>query len=360
MKKILFIVPLMILLVACGSGIDEKEARMVATNAALGTPPPPKYQTAAAIYLNLTLTPTPTPVPYGTATMSMMEFSFTQVAYQQKMELTQSANQQNIAFTQQANDIALEREKLRVEQASIQATRDVGYFMMTSTADAKTAVAYQNLITAQAADTLTAQAQQTHAVETAISGAQTATMAPPAATWTAQAVNVLQTIEAGEANKVNFAVKRTSATNMLVAYGPWAILTALAYVGGRGFSTWVKTRTHPRDDHGRPQTFQRELPDGGVVFVKPEQMETGIIKVTGEGDVIRYAPMDKQEQSDITRRAQMTDAIAALPMPYARNAQPMMKTEFGNPQIGSPTVQILSEARSLSPVLEEAESKLVD
>lgn len=68
---------------------------------------------------------------------------------------------------------------------------------------------------------------------------------------------------------------------------------------------------------------------------------------------------DKQEQSDINRRGQIVDAIAALPMPYARNAQGMMKTEFSN-QGALPSVQILEEARSLSPVLEEAESKLVE
>jgi hypothetical protein len=169
----------------------------------------------------------------------------------------------------------------------------------------------------------------------------------------------IQTVEAGEEKSVELSVKRTTATNMLIAYGPWALIAALAFVGARGFQTYVKTRTHSRDEHGRIQTFQRELPDGGVVFVKPEQMETGIIKVTNDGEVIRYAPMDKQEQSDITRRAQVTDAIALLPMPYARNAQGMMKTEFGN-STNNPSVQILSEARALSPVLEEAESKLLE
>lgn len=324
----------------------------------------------------VTATPMPTPsamptsVPYGTPTMSMMEFSYTQVAYQQNMSLTQSANQQYIALTQQANDLAVEREKLQVAQASIRATTDAGYLNATSTAAVQTAIAYEAMMTAQFENTATAQALAvqgtqtafalgTQAANTAVAAQSTAKAQPTTDMWTMTAIAQEVAIKQGQVDDVNLAVKRQTARNMWDAFLPWTITLGCAYVLGRGFQTWVKTRTHSRDEHGREQTFQRELPDGSVVFVKPAQLETGIVKVTNNGEVVRYAPMDKQEQSDITRRAQITDAIAVLPMPYARNAQGMMKTEFGN-GMGNPSVQILNEARALSPVLEEAESKLVE
>ncbi|MBT7070952.1 MAG: hypothetical protein HN975_08685, partial [Anaerolineae bacterium] len=60
MKRKLFITSfLLLILSACSAGYSPDEARVVATNAALGTPPPPQYQTAAAVYAGLTPTPTP-------------------------------------------------------------------------------------------------------------------------------------------------------------------------------------------------------------------------------------------------------------------------------------------------------------
>ena len=61
-KNIAIFSLLFIMLVVSGCAsydITQDDAYAVATNAALGTPPPPKYQTAAAAVLSLTLTPTP-------------------------------------------------------------------------------------------------------------------------------------------------------------------------------------------------------------------------------------------------------------------------------------------------------------
>ncbi|MCF6277323.1 MAG: hypothetical protein L3J16_01025, partial [Anaerolineales bacterium] len=51
---------LMLIVSGCADyGITRDDAYAIATNAVLGTPLPPEYQTAAAALLSLTLTPTP-------------------------------------------------------------------------------------------------------------------------------------------------------------------------------------------------------------------------------------------------------------------------------------------------------------
>lgn len=352
------LIPLILFLAACGSGLDENEARRVATQAALGTPPPAKYQTAAAIYLQLTLTPTP--VPPTATRVTVIDFA-----------ATMAANEMISMLTKQAGEAEAEKARLAAEQAKINATQYANSLNATMTADARTAQAFSAQQTAQAVETRQAStafyqataSQQAFVVgqqNTAVARDATARVQPTTDLWTATAIAQEIAIKQGEVEDVNLAVKRQTAKNMFDALLPWTLTVVGAYVLGRGFQTWVKTRTHPRDEHGRPQTFQRELSDGGVVLVKPEQLETGIIKVGADGSIVRYEPIDKHEQSDINRRAQITDAIAALPMPYARNAQGMMRTEFGGGQMGTPSVQILNEARALSPVLDEAEAKLVE
>jgi hypothetical protein len=315
--------------------------------------------TAAVIIAQMTPVATVTPISVGTPTMSMQDIGLTQLAYQQLLDREAETRKENALGTQAANEQAVKMQELRVQQAAIKATSDAAYLKAEEAAAAKTQVAYSNLMTAQKADAITAIVAETQAVQTQVAAQATAKFQPTADMWTTTAVVQEAEIKQGEVEKVNLAVKRQTSTNMLTAFGPWGFLFVLGYIGARGFQTYVKTRAHPRDEHGRTQTFQRELPDGGVVIVRPEQLETGIVKVTSDGNVIRYEAMDKQEQSDINRRNQITEAIAALPMPYARNAQGMMKSEFGGAST-NPSVKILNDARALSPVLDEAEAKLVE
>lgn len=322
--------------------------------------------TAAVIYAQMTPSMMPSLTPYGTPTISPYEVGLTQFV---SAPLTQQANEERLALTKDANELALEREKLRVAQAAIQATADEKNRQATVTADSKTAIAYNDMQTSQASSQKTAIAASTHAVETAVAATRyagetsvaavkTERIAPTHDMLTLQADRVVQTAEAGEAMQVKLAVERTQWTNLLIAFGPWAFLAAIAYVAGRGFSTWVKTRTHSRDEHGRRQAFQRELPDGGVIYMQPEQLETGIVKVTGDGNVIRYGPIDKQEQSNINRGNQIADIVAALPAGYAQTGKNLL-SKFAGGSSGGPSVDIAEEARGLGSVLEEAEGKIV-
>jgi hypothetical protein len=359
MKKLFIPLLMAFILSSCLSAREQEEAVFYATqNAQYGVVPPPKYQTLAATAFNLRLTPTPAPpatqpMVVGTPTMSFYEFSG-----------TQAAQVQNNAMTSQAQQQQYEMQKLQAEQAAEQA-RQVAQAhseQMTSQARATYMQGTANAEGTQVQNTAAAQGTATERVfiinsqATANAAAMTAVVQPTSDILTLQAARIQQTVEAGEAEKVELAVQRQQMKNSLDAYLPWAIILVMGYVFGRGFSTWVKTRTHPRDEHGRTQTFTRELSDGGVVIVKPEQMETGIVKLTGDGDVIRYAPMDKEEQSDINRRSQAVEAIAALPVPYAQHGAKMLGGEFGK---STPRVTFRSD-NALNPVLDEADSQFLE
>ena len=254
-------------------------------------------------------------------------------------------------------------QKVKAEQAA-QAAKETAQAheqQMTAFAQATnvqgTAVAQATNIqgTAFAQSTSISGTQASYDRATSTSFAITQVYQPTADILTLQAVRIEQTVQAGEAEKVELAVRRQTAKNMLDAYLPWGIIVAMAFVFSSGFSTWVKLRIHPRDEHGRMQTMTRELPDGGVVIVKPEQLESGIAKITGSGDVIRYAPIDKQEQSDINRRAQAVEAIAALPTPYAQKGPQLLSGEFGR---STPRVNFVSGS-AMNPVLDEADDQLL-
>jgi len=363
-KTILFLAFLTILLAGCGvlTPQEQYEAQMYATLYARdGVIPPPKYQTLAAEHYGLVLPqPTSTPNMNWTPTMNNFEYMGTQAAAVQNNAMTSEAQQQQFELEKLQAEQAAEQARLVAEQRAEEARLAAQVHADSMTAQARAAYMQG---TANAEGTFiaaTQQAQATFAQATSYAGAtsavQTAMIAPTSDLLTLQAARSIQTIEAGEAEKVALAVKAQTATNYIKAFFPLFIIGALAYVAGRGFQTWVKTRTHPRDEHGRPQTMTRELTDGGVVIVKPEQLESGVMKINKDGDVIRYAPMDKQEQSDITRRAQAIDAIAALPTPFAQQGPKMLSAEFGRQ---TPRVNFRDD-QSLSPVLDEADNQLLE
>lgn len=361
MKKNRMILAVLVLLMmaSCGelTAQEQEEAIFYATqNAQFGVVPPPKYQTLAAENYGLYLTPTPQPTatqnPNWTPTPNTFQYAQTADAMMQANQMTQQAQQREY-----------EMQKLKAEQAAIAAkeTAQVHSQNMTAFAQATnvqaTAFAQgtQVMGTAYAQGTATERAIVMSGQASATSLAITQAVAPTHDLLTLQAAKIQQTVEAGEAEKVELAVQRQAAKNYFDAYLPWALIVALAYVGARGFQTYVKTRTHPRDEHGRPQTFTRELSDGGVVMVKPEQLESGMVKITKDGDVIRYAPMDPHEQSDINKRNAFVEGIAALPDSFANQAPKLLMSGFGHDK---PRVNFRMDM-SLNPVVNEADEQFL-
>lgn len=358
--KIIIVLSIAIIMAGCADLSQQEiyEAQFYATqNAENGVIPPPKYQTLAAEHygLRLTATPmgTPTQNPNWTPTPNSFQYAQTADAMVQSNQMTSQAQQQ-----------AYEMQKIQAEQAA-QAARETAQVHsqnMTAFAQATnvqaTAFAQGTMVmgTAYAQGTATERAIVMNGQASATSLAITQVVAPTHDLLTLQAARIHQTVEAGEAEKVELAVKRQAAKNYFDAFLPWVLIVSLAYVAGKGFSTWVKTRTHPRDEHGRPQTFTRELADGGVVMVKPEQLESGMMKITKDGEVIRYAPMDATEQSEINKRNQFVEGIAALPDSYAQQAPKLLMSGF---QGGSkPRVNFRADV-ALSPVLDEADEQFL-
>jgi hypothetical protein len=361
-KRIVVLSVLVILLLSgCGAYLTQKEqeeAIFYATqNAQFGVIPPPKYQTLAAEYYGLRLTAT----PMGTATPNP-NYSPTPNAFQYAQ--TADAMVQSNQMTQQAQQYQYELQKAEAEKAAVAARETAMVHSQNMTAFAQAtqvqATAFaegtQVMGTAYAQGTATERAFVMQGQASATALAFTQVVAPTNDLLTLQAARIMQTVEAGEAQKVELAVKRQSAKNYFDAFLPWTLIVALAWVAGRGFATWVKTRTHPRDEHGRQQTFTRELPDGGVVMVKPEQMETGLVKITKDGSVIRYAPMDAAEQSKINKHNQFVESIAALPDSYAQQAPKLLMSGF---EKGNKSRVNFRADVALSPVLDEADEQFL-
>lgn len=366
-RKVLIILLLVAALAACDklSAQEQLEAQFYATaNARDGVVPPPKYQTLAAEYYGMRLTPTPmgtpTPNPNWTPTMSFYDFSGTQVSQQQAINLTQGAQQ-----------LQIERERLAAEERARQEQEEAKHAQETAiaygqqqTAEARvwfaqqTAYAESTMVmrTAEAAATSTAYIQAVNAQGTSVAGAATAAVQPTHAIWTQNAVFALATIEQGEANQVALAVRRQEMKNIFDAYLPWLIVLGGTIALARGFAEYVKTRVHARDEHGAVPLLQMRADNGDTVLVKAEDMETGVMKVGKDGSVIRYAPMNEREQSDIKRRNQAVEAIRALPTPYAQTGAKIVTSEFSSTHarvtVGNPA--------AMSPVMDETDRGLLE
>ena len=365
MKRVIFFLIIFgaVLLTACGSGLDEKEARQVATQAALGTPPPPKYQTAAAIYLGLTLTPTPTRIPYGTPTMGL-----------EQMGATMIANQQNLAATQNAQQLALEQQRIAAEQQAERAK-------MTQIAAQATSEAVNAIRTAQAQGTqaqATAQAQGTQAQSTAYAyatGTQqglvfiqqtqsaysmqtqqaaraTEAVMPTHAWWTVTAVAIENRIKEGQAREVELAVRRQEMKNGFDAYGPWLLVIFIVLVTSEGFKKWLKVRVFKRDEAGKMPVVAMEK-EGKTALLKLEQLATAGVTVDDKGKIEEMEPSDPEEQKKVTERAQIVEMISQIPPQHAKMATNTVNDMFGKRKSEAPTIRFGD--RAMSPVLDEAE-----
>ena len=367
-SKLFCLLTLVMLMSIAGCGLltpqEQIEAQLYATLYARDhTIPPPKYQTLAAQYYGVTIPEaviTPSPMIVGSPTMSFYDFSGTQVA-----------QQQSISLTNQANQMQMEREQMAAEAKAAQQATQAYYsqetavaFRIKSTAQEKdrqmiataNAQGTQMMYTAAAASTATTYQQIVESQGTQLAAAATQAVLPTHAIWTLDAIQAQQTIEAGEASKVKLAVRRQELRNGFDALLPWTLIVSATIVIALGFMQFVKTRVHTRDEHGAVPLLQMRADNGDTIFLKAENMETGVTKIQKDGSVIRYAPMDAQEQSDITRRNQAVEAIRALPTPYAGTGAKIITSEFSTTHarvtVGNPS--------AIRPALDEAEQGLLE
>jgi hypothetical protein len=209
--------------------------------------------------------------------------------------------------------------------------------------------------TAQAIATATQWQYQIDQQNTAIAQAATNAVLPTHAIWTADAARAQATIQAGEAEKVALAVKRQAMKNGLDAFGPWVLLVVVGGVAAWGYSKFIKTRPHVRDQYGSRPILEREF-KGGVVYYLPDLAKSGATAVLDDGTVVDYGPVDQQEFPNVVRRAQAIEAIKSLPSESANTGKQMINVEFGKQGGGRVTI---ANATAMSPVLDEADRNLV-
>ena len=360
-RVLAIIVPVVLALVGC-SGLSQEEqleAKFYATQYAQDPAhniPPAKYQTLAATALGMYLPPaTPTPNMNYTPTMSFYDFSGTQVAQQQAISLTQNA----VQAQQERDRLAAEERARREEEEAKQAKETAIAYSHQQTAEARIfygqqtaqAEGTQMMATAQAQATATMWSWQISQQDTAVAAQATAQVLPTHQIFTMEAMRAQATVQAGEAEKVALAVRRQEMKNVFDAYLPWILIVGAVLVLGRGFAEYVKTRVHSRDEHGAVPLLQLRADNGDTILVKPEELETGIMKVQKDGSVIRYGAMDAQEQSDIKRRNQAIEAIRALPTPYAQTGAKIITSEFNTTHARV----TMGSTAPLSSVLDEAD-----
>ena len=371
---VVILILLALALSVAGCGTEEAyQAQAYATQYARdGVEPPPQYQTKAAEYgyilpMTPTIIPTPKPNQNWTPTMSFYDYSGTQVAQQQAINSTQDAQK-----------LELEREKLAAEERARQEAEDAKYAQETAvaygqqqTAEARVFFGQQtaNAESTQMMNTVVAQATATsgwitaaavtavyHDGQTQVAAQSTNAVLPTHAIWTQNAVYAVQTIEAGEAAKVELAVRRQNMKNVFDALLPWTIVVGAIIILARGFGEWVKTRIHSRDEHGAVPFIQLKTNSGDTIMVKPEDLETGLLKIGKDGSVIRYEPQDPREQSDIKRRNQAVEAIRALPTPYANTAGKIITSEFSSTHARV----TMGNSTAMGPALDEANQGFIE
>jgi hypothetical protein len=347
--KVFLILILLWILTGC-SGYSERELREIASQAALGTPPPEALQTAASIHLQVTMTPTPTitPIP-GTPTMGVQEWL-----------ATQAAEERFVSMTQQANDLAFEREKIAATEQAVAAVetqraveeqQKIVYANQTAQAEAT-----QDYATAFAAATATESAHIMLAAQGTAAAVATESVAPTHAMWTATAISIQIRINEGQARGVELATERQEAKNLADALLPWALVIVVFAVLANAITKYVRVRPFKRDEFGREQTLY--IQNGPVTQVlKPELMTGPVMRLRDDGVVDLPVVSDPAEQADTTRRAQLVEAIAALPDTHAPQAPKMLSGEYSGK---SPSRIRVRGDQALGGVMQEVDGLLVE
>ena len=345
---------------ACGSGYDTDDARMVATNAALGTPPPPQYQTAAAIYSNLTLTPTP-------GESNTVDLAATML-YDQ---LAANATEQAIKQEQLQREAAMSATAISIEatatyQAEMSARATEGAReMATASAAAQFATATHEAYLIQATASKEAWSVQTTATErawaaTATTDAQMHDLEVKAKI-TQQAADTIR-LE-GESAQIALAVERQRIKNKADAILPWSLVVVAIIIAGAWMYSASKFKEATRNPDG---TFNLPLlrSRNGWTVLRPELLPVGAAVVDAIEGTVTYQPYeDPEQQAETTRRAQAVDALRALPPGREKQAMQITAGAFGNQQmVTDPGIDILPPTSNpqIGPVLDELEGQALD
>jgi hypothetical protein len=359
-KKTLYLFSLLIigfLASACAPYPDDPY--VIATNAALGTPPP-QHQTAVAAVFGVTPTPAEDDRTVDIAA-TMIYDNMAAGMTQQAMEIELA--QQKAAAT--ATAVSIKATAQRQEELSAQATQGARE-AATARAGEQFATATQQAIFVQGTatqhqmwveGTATERSWQiTATVDAQLLAIQIENMA------TQQAADTIR-LE-GESRQIELAVERQQIKNKADAILPWSLVIAALILAVAMAYTSSKFREAKRNPDGTFNLPMLQDRKGNWKIIKPEYLPAAISSVdVADGSVEYLIPENEEQQTEIIRRGQGTEALRALPPGREKQALQIANTVFGDSNTNAmPTVEILppDSTAGIGPVLDELEGQVLD
>ena len=361
MKKTNFLlVSLLIIgLLVSGCVPYPDDPNVVATNVALGTPPPPSYLTAIANSLG-------TPTPSGddrtvdiAATMIYDDIARGATADAIDREIMQ----QEAAMTSTAISIASTATyKAEMAAQATQGAREAA----TAYAANQFATATQQAFVIQA--TASKNAWSAEATQTQQAWQVTATTDAILHELEIKAMITQQAADAirleGENRQVQLAVERQEIKNTADAVLPWAIvLIILAIVAGLAYFA-TRFRMVKRNPDGTV-----DIPmlrgDKGWTMLQPARLPMFGATIRDDGIIDYQAPEDTKEQAEVTRRDQGVEAVRALPPGREKQALEIANRVFADQEIVDPEIELLppnspAASAGMGAVLDELEGQVID
>lgn len=266
------------------------------------------FLTACGAYTP-TVMPTPTPNA-GDLAFAMLQKQMEANATAQSVGLQFTATAQVIGATATANQLIVEAQ--RTEQAR----NDAIATSEQKRTDAQATQIRNDIIATAAreqviADSMTEQARiDAIATQSSLSTAtftiMTLTAIPPHATLTQMAVNNQMAINTQEVERSALGLKQQRDTNVIQWLIPMLIAISLTVVGG--FYIYNQSRIREiRDDDGKFQVFIMD----NKLATKPALWTGPVLDLQKQTMPQLSAPA---EQSEVTRRAQAIEALAAMPV----------------------------------------------
>jgi hypothetical protein len=336
------------------------DPNVVATNVALGTPPPPSYLTAIANSLGTATPPGDERTVDIAATMIYDEIARDATADAIEREIMQ----QEAAMTSTA--ISIESTATYKAEMAAQATQGARE-AATAYAANQFATATQQAFVVQA--TASKDAWSANATQTQQTWQVTATADATLHELEIKAMITQQAADAirleGESRQIELAVARQEIKNTADAVLPWAIvIIILLILAGLAYFT-TRFRMVKRNPDGSV-----DIPllrgDRGWTVLQPSRLPMFGATIRDDGVIEYQAPEDTEEQSETTRRDQIVEAMRALPPGREKEAIQLAAQSLGADQeITDPEIEVLSPNSSaasagMGPVLDELEGQVIN
>lgn len=325
MKKLLILIPLIIMLAACATPAGP-------------TPMPTATPNAGEIALQMVQAQMA-----AEATQQVLGLQFTATAQVMGQTATVQAQATQAVITQQA--------RIDAQSTADQSLRFAQATQQRIDADATQAQARRDVeATAEQARLDLSATQQAQATSTAFG--MTQMVMPTHNLWTQQAVEQDIIIATNEVELSNLTVQQQQQTNTL----DWALPMGIAILLTFGLLAYV---------YGHSQVREVKDADGNVqvLIYKNQQIVTPsllpkpvlLLETSAMPDVTSH-----EEQSEITRRKQGIEALAAMPVSPAGQGVQMFNGYFGAPEKIAPPFEIVDAASIPTGLLDPEAMKAIE